>query len=677
MNFQQFKKLQQEHFARMIDGQNALFAVDLEKNDLWQTYLDSFPTGANNIYRERREFDCSCCKQFIRAFGNVATIANNKLLTIWDFEPNDDTFSSVTSALSKTVKQAAVRDVFVTKESAFGTDKNHELLDNGGVHTWHHFRLNLPRRLIHNSSKSASVIAAQYRDTKNVFQRSLEEISNESVQTVIDLIAEKMIYRGDEWEPTLKQFLELHNEYHALPENERDNWCWLKAVEVGGAVGRIRNHSIGTLLQDLTGGMELEKSLRRYESVMAPTNYKRPKGVFTAKMVEQAQKAANDLGLLDSLPRRFATIGDITINNVLWANRDAVKKMGNAVGVFDMLKSDVTVDPKKFKNVPSVTIDSFIANILPNLSTLDLLLENRHEPNFVSLIAPQNKEAPSMFKWSNGFSWAYNGNVADSMKQRVKAAGGKVDGVLRLSLQWNTEGDNLNDYDAHCTEPSGNHISYQSTFSPRTGGNLDVDMRNFPASKVAVENITWPQLSRIDEGVYEFSVHNYDHLGGESGFDAEIEYAGQVYEFTYHKNLRHNERVTVARFSLSKPSGISFIESLPLTTSTKNVWGIKTNQWQPVSSVMYSPNYWDSQSGIGNRHFIFMLAGCVNNNQPNGFFNEYLHESLMEHRQVFEALGSKMKVEPNENQLSGLGFSSTQRNSVICKTDNGIIKVVF
>jgi hypothetical protein len=30
-------------------------------------------------------------------------------------------------------------------------------------------------------------------------------------------------------------------------------------------------------------------------------------------------------------------------------------------------------------------------------------------------------------------------------------------------------------------------------------------------------------------------------------------------------------------------------------------------------------------------------------------------------------LGSKLKVEPADKQLSGVGFSSTQRNSVVCR----------
>ena len=95
---------------------------------------------------------------------------------------------------------------------------------------------------------------------------------------------------------------------------------------------------------------------------------------------------------------------------------------------------------------------------------------------------------------------------------------------------------------------------------------------------------------------------------------------------------------------------------------------------------MFSPNYWDGQKGIGNRHYFFMVNDCKNDTSPNGFFNEFLKEELMEHKKVFEMIGSKVKVDDSNNQLSGIGFSSTKRNSITCKVKGHIdrtLKITF
>lgn len=95
---------------------------------------------------------------------------------------------------------------------------------------------------------------------------------------------------------------------------------------------------------------------------------------------------------------------------------------------------------------------------------------------------------------------------------------------------------------------------------------------------------------------------------------------------------------------------------------------IDTNKFHKVNVMMMSPNYWDEQ-GIGNKHYFFMLDDCKNPEPVRGFFNEYLNSELTPHRKVFEVLADKMKTPYQEHQLSGLGFSSTMRNSVIVKVD--------
>lgn len=451
-------------------------------------------------------------------------------------------------------------------------------------------------------------------------------------------------------------------------------------MTIGDVIGRIRNHSIGTLLVNISEGMDLDNAVKAYENVVAPANYKRPKAIFTKKMLEDAKKTVTDLGYMDSLQRRFARLDDITVNNILFCNRDAAPRIQGGLDIFDEMSKEVAVNPKKFSKVEEISAEKFVSDVLPTAKELEVLFENRHKKNMVSLIAPVNKDAKNMMKWSNPFSWAYSGNMTDSeMKERVKNAGGAVDGVLRFSIQWNAGKDwNRDDFDAHCKTPC-QHIFFSHMVDHVTQGRLDVDVINPEKGKPAVENITWADKSKMVDGDYDFFVHNYCHNNGTSGFTAEIEFDGQIYEFEYDQHLRQGQNVPVATVTL-KDGVFTIKEKLPSTTSSREIWGINTNQFVPVTVMCYSPNYWDEQTGIGHKHYLFMLNGCVNEDTPNGFFNEFLKQELVQHKRVFEALGSKMHVADDPNQLSGIGFSSTKRDDVIVKVKGAterVLKIKF
>ena len=73
---------------------------------------------------------------------------------------------------------------------------------------------------------------------------------------------------------------------------------------------------------------------------------------------------------------------------------------------------------------------------------------------------------------------------------------------------------------------------------------------------------------------------------------------------------------------------------------------------------------------------MFIIENCKNNEPARGFFNEFLRNELHDHRKTFEILGSKMKTEVTDNQLSGIGFSSTQTNNILCKVKGSFNRII-
>lgn len=679
MEFKEFRNELQKHFVEMTKDATHLFEVEVDKDEMWNTYLDSYPTGTNEIFRKRREYDCSCCRQFIKGIDNAVVIKDNSIITIWDLNLGDEKYQVVADVMAAFIRSKAVTNIYISKFEKIGTEYNFEQYEDGTMKRWEHFQVTLPSKFIDKSGRSIGDIQGGFRDTRNVFKRSLDEIAEDSIMTVLELISQNSLYKGEEWKGVLTEFNKYKKEYDKLSsDTEKELYAWEQSVKAGMAIERIRNHSMGTLLVNISEGMELDLAVKKYEQITAPANYKRPKAIFTKKMLEDAKNTIAELGYLDSLQRRFATLDDITVNNILFSNKDSAKRISGADDIFGEMEKDVAVSPKKFSKVEEVSARDFIENILPTAKEVEAFLENKHEKNFVSLIAPCNPDAKTMFKWNNGLSWAYTGNITDSdMKANVKAAGGNVDGVLRFSIQWNESGRDNSDLDAHCKEPNGNEIYFGNNRKPGVsalGGQLDVDITH-PESNIAVENITYADKSRMKPGVYKFFVNQYAARGSK-GFKAEVEFDGEIFSFEYNKPVSGN--IQVAEVTLDANGNFSIKEKLSgnSTITSREIWNVNTNQFVPVSVVCYSPNYFDEQDGIGHRHLFFMLKDCKNTESPNGFYNEYLKNELTGHKRVFEALGSKCHAEDADDQLSGIGFSMTKRAELIVKVKGATERVV-
>ena len=672
MLFKPFGDAVAKQFAKMSSQQ--LYRVDIGPDDLWETYLGSFPEGSNPMFKSRTEHDCNCCKQFIRTVGAVVTVKNGVAASIWDIKVDNPNYQAVANALSALVKNRPLSKPFMHFERTVGTEKSFQQMDNG-VHTWDHFFVTLPTKYVMPIADIPSWMGDK-QSTYDMLLRGLQTITLDSVDTVLELIAQNSLYRGEEHVHTLSAFKDiLTNKFATDPTDiniGKQAFVWDNVFSSSAAVTRIRNTSIGTLLVDISEGMDLEAAVKSFESKVAPTNYKRSSAVVTKGMVDKARADIERLGITSALQRRHAHLDDININNVLFADRSAAAVMGD---VFDDLVT--TAPARKMSKVEDIHIDQFIADVLPNVAQIEVLVDNDHTNRFVTLIAPDNASSTNIFKWDNNFSWSYTGDVTDSIKERVKKAGGSVEGDLCCRLAW----DYTDDLDFHMEEPSGGTI-YFGTRRRRSlnGGMLDVDangadgMRDDP-----VENIFYKSRFDMAPGKYVLKVNNFNRRGDGIGFEVEIDLNGVTHNMNYAKAVRGREFITVCTFMVDKQHNIEFIPNLQTQSATKTVWGLSTQQFHKVSTVMMSPNYWDG-SGVGNKHYFFMIDGCASEGNVRALYNEFLINELNPHRKVIEMIGGKLKTAADPQQLSGLGFSSTQRGELMCRVSGKFtrnIRIIF
>lgn len=654
-DFNRFARAIEKQFNLM--AQASLFITTPDNDQVWAQYLAAFPEGTNPVFRERTEHDCSCCRQFVKNIGNVVAIINGEKVSVWDAPDLEYPYNEVANHLAILVKDHPITSLFVATEPQYGNETTYERVLDATPRTWHHFQAKIPAA--HYGKATAAQRKGEYNGNVTLLKRGLDELSPAAVSEVIDLILAKSLYRGEEHLPALQSFAQLQADYLRRAPHSQELMLWANGKSPGC---RFRNTVIGTLVQDLTEGTGIEHAVRSFEAKVAPTNYKRTTALITPGMVKTAMATITELGLENALERRFARISDITMNNVVWADNSAQKQMKGSLQDL-LLESAVVMQGKPAGKAQDITIADFLANVLPKAKGLEIFVRSNQQNQLMSLTAPVHSDVEPLFKWPNNFAWSYNGNIADSIKEKVKKAGGNVTNAkLRISLAWF----NFDDLDIHVREPNGTHIYFGNKL-----GKLDVDMNaGSGRTREPVENVSFTQPTN---GRYIVSVQNYrKRETTDVGFTIELEANGILSQYSYLHAMRDNEIVEVGTVLYQDGQIVSFTPNKEMTGGaiSQEIWGMPTEQFVKVNTVMLSPNHWDDHS-VGNKHYFFILEGCRNDLPTRGIYNEFLNSKLDAHRKVFEVLGDKTKCVPTDDQLSGLGFSSTRDDELTVMVSDG------
>lgn len=688
-----------------------LFRSALTGQELWNIYILSF--NGDPVFRDPESsiHNCNLCKNFIRRYGNIVAIDENyNIITIFDVIP-DEEYAQAAKDMSDALKKAAIKDVFfetftelnslpyescskTNEKFKLGIDKNvkrytKEEAEKFGVvkpdeiRTFDHMYMTLPAAFVSKTGESAEKIASDYRDAKNVFQRAMQEIPTDTLFLVKDLIVQGSLLDGATHLYKVEQIIPMKQQYDSLPADKRDNWCWVNSY--GLPYAKFKNELIGVLCSELAEGEELNKACQSWNKRVDPANYMKAVAPITKKQIEEAKAFVEEFGYEESFNRRFANIDDIKASEILHMN--VVTDKAPTISMFDSVKPAISTRHKRseFDSVEEVNIKKFMKDILPGCTSVEAFLTSSQEGNMVSLTTANIKDSKPIFKWSNNYSWTFNGNLAgkSQIKQAVKDAGGNVEGVVNFRLAWNDGEDHSDrsDLDAWAKEPDGYSIGYSTNFRRDVGNNrtpcsgqLDVDNTN-PGNKMGVENITWINKHQMKDGVYRLWVNQYIARNSQ-GFKAEIDVEGETYTYEYNRPVNGN--INVAEITL-KNGVFSIRHILPETTLSKEVYGLQINNFHKVNLICVSPNHWD-ENNVGNKHYFFMIDGCKCPVSIRSFHAENLIPELAQHRKVLEVLGNTTMIAPSDKQLSGLGFNATVRDELVVRLQGShkrVVKIKF
>ena len=724
MTFKKFSDLVAEQFSRLSNGQ-PLFKSSLDGNKLWELYISSFKPENNPPFRDPNSstHNCNLDKNFIRRYGNVVAIgADLKIQTIWDIEIDETSqFYDSVLAMNNALKQAVIQDIFMETFNELnslpyekcnktqdvyrlGIQSNHKMyskeevnmfgvVEEGKVYEFNHFYADLPKSYVSFSSESIESIRAEFRDSKNVLKRGLDEIPLDTLELVKDLIIQGSLLNGDTHVVKITTMIPLKTDYDKVGVDDRDNWSWLKSHKLPYA--KFRNELIGVLCTELAEGMELNKACLNWNKRVDPANYMKAVAPITKAQISLAKKFVEENGYEESFDRRFAVIEDIALSEIIHAGTQSssIKK----VSIFDTVEKKATTRHKRaeFDGLEEVSIEKFMKDILPSATSVFAMVENRMKGNFVTITTSNNTDSKGIFKWGNNYSWTYNGNLSgkSQLAEMVEAKGGRTDGVFRFTHSWNELEPNQSLMDLHVFMPGNNHhnIKNNGTYGSgrRVGWNQrddiyskgiqDVDyVDQAPKEYIPVENITFPELSLMPEGEYICKIHNWSFRGTGGKGRAEIAFNGESYQYIYPATT-NREWVEIARITLK--NGIFTIKHTiePDSQSSTDIWGVTTQEFTKVNLVSLSPNHW-GENAVGDKHYFFMLEGCHSDVAMRSFHNDNLNSDLVPYRKVMDTLASTLNLDPTEQQLAGLGFNSTVRDELVVKVEGSfkrMLKIKF
>lgn len=694
MKFVDFNSKIKERFALMCTGR--LYYTNADTTKIWDLYINNILD--DDIWRVCPTHVCNNDRRFIEKYGNIVAFVNGTFMTMFDVDADGSKYeTSVKKMVEYISSTEIVKPVMFTFD--YFNELNYEKSNRNATHyqmgnsmstvkytaenahgklvgeeyKFYHFNVSIPATFVKTTGGSLETHYADLMSTFDVFKRGVKDISQETLELMVELFDQGSLSSPEMFKPKVVDFLHtvkyINSEGTTLTGNLYTHFLW--DTFYATKFKKFRSELIGQLALDIENPeIGLEKAVLDFNKRQDPANYMNMTAPASKRQIQAAEVTLIEKGYENSFSRDFVQLDDIPAIAVNHKNEFNSKPK---LKLFD----DVAATNSKIdlKSIAEVSIEEFIENILPKASSVEAYVRNLDIPNFFTLTKGVEGAKP-LTAWGNNVSLTtFMGLSRQSdIATNVQKAGGKIDGVLRCSLMWNESGKDDSDLDLHLKSNlngSTEHVYFSNKNGRLNKVSLDVDIQR-PQGKVAVENIVF---EIIKDGVYTFHVNQYAARNSVD-FKAEIVFNGETYLYHYEKALRTESNVQLAEITV-KNGQFSIKHFLPVKSETvsQNVWNIDTQSFHKVDMISLSPNYWFDE--IGFKQYLFVINGMYPDTPVKGFHMEELNAELKPLRRELTLLQNKFKVSPVKDGKAVCGITFTKGDIVlkVNGTHNRLIKV--
>lgn len=387
-------------FNRAVrDNDTPLFTTDV--SDLYDLLLENIPADA------RQHYNCNACRHFVNKYGRLVTISpktGKQIAVMWG-STVPEFFHPAVKAIKDIVESARITGIFITDEETLGYTKT-------GV--WTHMAVEMPQKMVYRGRvNTAAQKRAEKDEDRRLLLNSITKYKQSEVESAVNLLRSDALFQAEKILPMAEWFLEVMKA--AAGKKLNGNIIWQRAATAPAGFCHIPANMLGTLLDDIREGYNVDSIKARFNEKMHPLQYQRPQAPPAAGNVQRAEEIIAKLGMENSLKRRYARLDEVT---ALWKLKNEAKTAAGGVFAGVPIKG-ARRDVQNGVEAPetAITFEKFRRTVLPTAKKMELQV-SYHNENYGAVVTAVDPEAPPIILWDmenerNPFSWyVYNGGSA-------------------------------------------------------------------------------------------------------------------------------------------------------------------------------------------------------------------------------------------------------------------------